>query len=125
VPFCSKNHLDGKVPDGHKIERLYDKPGLKHVVLRPLPDRLQTSKEEVDLINKAGELGCKHGTGCEKGTDRPSPIRTNLRTQQPSSESITQELSGIGMLFARIHATASPHTTSNSQDGRMKAAIAS
>jgi hypothetical protein len=29
------------------------------------------------------------------------------------------------MLFARIHATTSPHTTSKSQDGSMKAAIAS
>jgi len=33
--------------------------------------------------------------------------------------------SGVGMLFARVHAASSLHATSNSQDGSMKGAIAS
>lgn len=53
APFDSKNPLDGKVPDSHKIEQLYDTENLHHLVFRPLRDQLQTPKEELDLINKA------------------------------------------------------------------------
>lgn len=48
------------------------------------------------------------------------PIRTNLRSQQPSGESFMQELGGIGMLFARVHATARAHAAGKSQDGSMQ-----
>src|SRR5436853_6166633 len=59
------------------------------------------------------------------GSNSSCPIRTNLRAQQPSGESVTEKLSRIGMLFALVHLTASPHATGNGKHGRMKWAIAS
>lgn len=65
-----------ELPAGKKIEQLYDRDNLRHVVLRPLRDQLQAPKEELDLINKAGDhLGCELGTYKQSemcGTQCPS-----------------------------------------------------
>jgi transposase len=118
---CQLLFLPAYSPDLSPIEEAFSKV---KTVLRRIGARTRESLyEALEYAVTTVTAHDARGWFRHCGYQVPDPIRTNLRAQQPGRESSTQKLSRVGVLFALIHLTAGPHSTSDGEDDIMKRAV--